>query len=83
MAAIPGNYLTAEPELLILRIIVTVNDLKCKWAKPKNHTKGSTHKLKLNFLKKREDGEKCYIYRCYKKLCFVYTSGTIILSGVK
>lgn len=36
---------TAEPELLILNIILTVNDLNCKWSKPKNHTKGTVHKL--------------------------------------
>lgn len=88
VAAISGNYedqyVTAELELLILRIIVRVNDLKCKWSKHKNHAKGNTHKMKLNVLnKKREGGEKCYIYRYYRKLCFVYTSGTIILSGVQ
>jgi len=85
--AAPGNYkdqyLTAELELPILRVILMVNDLKCKWSTPTNHTKGSTRNLKLNvFNKKRKGGQKCYVYRCYRKLHFVHTSGTIILSEV-
>lgn len=68
----------------LTRTTLTVNDLKHRVGKPKNHINGSTHKLKVNVLsKKRDSGEQRCIYRCYRKLSFDYTSGTIILSGAK